>query len=257
MDLYFQGLAWFNKGFTPDNVAQARSFYDRALTVDPDNVDALVGSAGADFVAGVNIFVSDPTAAFAAAETKLTKALSSVPDHSGAHMYLGLVDMMTKRAAQGIAECEHALALDRNLANAHSAIGRGKILIGRAEETEAQIAEAQRLSPRDTLTYVWMSHVGTAKNHFGSGEEAVAWFRRSIEANRNYSSAYFLLSAALAGVGRLDEARSAVKAGLALNPTFSISRARAAWTAMSDDPTYLAQLESIFDGMRKAGMPEQ
>jgi TolB-like protein len=184
MDLYFQGLAWFNKGFTPDNIAQARSFYDRALTADPDNVDALVGSAGADFVAGVNIFVSDPTAAFAAAEAKLTKALSSVPDHLGAHMYLGLVDMMTKRAAQGIAECEHALGLDRNLANAHSAIGRGKILIGRAEETEAQIAEALRLSPRDTLTYVWMSHVGTAKNHLGSGEEAVAWFRLAIEANR-------------------------------------------------------------------------
>ena len=45
MDLYFQGLAWFNKGLTPDNVAQARSFFDRALTADPDNVDALIGSA--------------------------------------------------------------------------------------------------------------------------------------------------------------------------------------------------------------------
>ena len=48
MDLYFQGLAWLNKGLTPDNVAQARSFFDRALSADPDNVDALIGSAGAD-----------------------------------------------------------------------------------------------------------------------------------------------------------------------------------------------------------------
>ena len=45
MDLYFQGLAWLNKGLTPDNVAQARGFFDRALAADPDNVDALVGSA--------------------------------------------------------------------------------------------------------------------------------------------------------------------------------------------------------------------
>src|SRR5208282_3316505 len=45
MDLYFQGLAWLNKGLTPDNVAQARSFFDRALAADPGNVDALVGSA--------------------------------------------------------------------------------------------------------------------------------------------------------------------------------------------------------------------
>ena len=67
------------------------------------------------------------------------------------------------------------------------------------------------------------------------------------------ASHIFVLAAALAQLGRLDEARSAVKAGLALNPAFAISRARAVWTAMSDDPTYLAQLEPIFEGMRKAG----
>ena len=168
MDLYFQGLAWLNKGATPDNVAQARSFFDRALVADPDNVDALVGSAGADAVAGANLFVTDPMAAFAAAEAKLTKALSSVPDHARGHMYLGVVDIFTKRAAEGIAECEHALALDRNLADAHSIIGLGKIYIGRAEETEAHIVEALRLSPRDTMAYVWMIVAGVAKRHLGS-----------------------------------------------------------------------------------------
>ena len=75
-----------------------------------------------------------------------------------------------------------------------------------------------------------------AKLHLGSYEQAVAWFRRSIEANRNYPTAYFRLAAALAQLGRLDEARSAVKAGLALNPTFTIFRARAAWTAMERRP---------------------
>jgi TolB-like protein len=116
MGLYFQGLAWINKGQTPDNVAQARSFFDRALSADPDNVDALIGSARADALDGANLFVTDPTTAFAAAEAKLNKALSSVPDHALGHMYLGLVEIFTKRAAEGIAECEHALALDRNLA---------------------------------------------------------------------------------------------------------------------------------------------
>ena len=191
MDLYFQGLAWFNKGRTPDNVAQARGFFDRALAADPDNVDALIGSARADVVEGVNLFVTDPMAAFAAAEAKLTKALSSVPDHARGHLWLGLVDIFTKRAAEGIAECEHALALDRNLADAHASIGFGKIFIGRAEETEAHIAEALRLSPRDTLAYIWMTYAGLAKLHLGSYEQAVAWFRRAIEANRNYPPAIF------------------------------------------------------------------
>ena len=77
MDLNFQGSAWLNRGHTPGNVAQARGFFDRALTADPGN-----GSARADAVEGANSFATDPMAAFAAAEAKLTTALSAVPDHA-------------------------------------------------------------------------------------------------------------------------------------------------------------------------------
>jgi tetratricopeptide (TPR) repeat protein len=110
-------------------------------------------------------------------------------------MWLGLVEIFTKRAARGIDGCEYVLALDRNLVNAHAAIGYGKILVGRGEETEAHIAEALRLSPRDTLTYVWMTHAGMAKLHLGSFEQAVVRCQRAIEANRNYARAYFVLAA--------------------------------------------------------------
>ena len=173
MDLYFQGLAWLNKGMTTDTLAQARSFFDRALAADPDNVDALIGSARADLREGANSFVTNSVAAFAAAEAKLTKALSTVPDHARGHVSLGLIHILTKRATQGIAECEHGLELDRNLAQAHFAVGWGKIFIGRPKETETHIAEALRLSPRDTLAYAWMSNAGLAKNHLGSWEQAV------------------------------------------------------------------------------------
>jgi TolB-like protein/class 3 adenylate cyclase len=257
MDLYFQGLAWFNKGLTPDNVANARSFFDRALTADPDNIDALVQSAAADAVAGATLSAADPTAVFSAAEAKLNKALSVVPDHALGHMWLGFVDICTKRGEEGIAESEHALALDRNLAFAHASIGIGKSFIGRAEETEAHIVDALRLSPRDTLASSWMHMAGAAKNQLGSWEAAVAWFRRSIEANRNYPYPHFVLGAALAQLGKLDEARSAVKAGVALNPSFTLSSARALWTAFSDDPTYLSQIDPTLDGLRKAGLPEE
>jgi tetratricopeptide (TPR) repeat protein len=195
-------------------------------------------------------------AAFVAAETKLAKALSSVPDHAFGHMTLGLIYIFTKRAASGIAECEHALALDHNLANAHFSIGVGKTFIGRAEETEAHIAEALRLSPRDPTAYVWMNNVGLAKLFLGKYEQAVVWCRRAIEANRNFPHPHFLLGAALAHFGRVDEARSAIKIGLTLNPVFSLSRASGAWLAMSDDPTYLAQVEVTLDGLRKAGVPD-
>ncbi len=182
--------------------ASAQSFFDRALAADPDNIGALIGSAKADALAGGMSFSADPMAAFAAAEAKLTKALSAVPDHELGHMWLGVVEILTNRAAQGIAECEHALELNPNLAMAHASIGLGKIYIGRADETEAHIAEALRLSPRDMTAQGWMTFAGVAKNHLGSYEEAAAWCRRAIEANRNHPPAYFWLAAALAQLGR-------------------------------------------------------
>ena len=257
IDLFFQGLFWFGRGRSPNHIAQARRFFDRALAADPDNVDALVGSAAADIADGGNSFVADPVAAFAAAEAKLTKALSSFPNHTHGHAYLGYVEILTKRAVEGIAECEHALALDRNLADAHAYIGLGKIFTGRAGEAEAHIGEALRLSPHDPSAYVWLTEVGIAKNHLGDCEQAVLWCRRAIEANRNYPEAHFHLAAALARLGRLDEARSAVKSGLMLNPSFTVSLARINWTAMSDDPAHPHQLAPIFEGLRVAGLPEQ
>jgi hypothetical protein len=66
-------------------------------------------------------------------------------------------------------------------------IGFGKHFIGRAEETEAHVAEALRLSPRDSMAYFWMTYAGIASNSLGRWEHAVSWFRRSIEAVIGYS----------------------------------------------------------------------
>ena len=258
MDLYFQGLAWLYKVPTPDNAARARGLFDRALSADPENVDALIGSAVADLADGLAFFVKDPAEALAAAEAKSTKALSLVPDHARAHAVLGFVYMLTKRATEGIAECEHALALDQNLAEAHDWIGMAKILVGRAEETEGHALEALRLSPRDVSAYLWMYRAGHAKLHIRSYDQAVAWFRRAIEANRNWLYSHLELAAALARLGRTSEAHSAARVGLALYPAFTIARVRAAWTTLSDHPTFLAELrDQIFEGLRKAGLPQE
>jgi tetratricopeptide (TPR) repeat protein len=162
--------------------------------------------------------------------------------------------MFTNRAAQSIADCEQALALDRNLANAHAYIGWAKYFLGCGGETEAHVQEALRLSPRDTDGFVWMLFAGLAKLQLGADEEAVTRLRRSVEINRNHLTSHFFLGAALAHLGRLDEARSAVQAGLALDPTFTLSRFYI--HAPSDNPTYLAKRERLYEGMRMAGVPE-
>ena len=56
------------------------------------------------------------------------------------------------------------------------------------------------------------------------------------------------------GIPRMDEARAAVQAGLALDPGFTLRRYRAG--AASDNPTYLAGRERACEGMLMAGIPE-
>jgi len=254
MDLYFQGKAWWNKGLTPEYMEKARGLFERALSLDPLNIEALVGMASVDIAVAGAFITDDRTARLAKAETTLMKALSHVPNHALAHMLLGCVQMYTNRAAQGVAECEHALALDRNLADAHSFIGLGKYLMGRGAETEAHIREAIRLSPRDVFAFRWFLVAGFAKLQLCHDAEAASMLLRSVEVNRNYSISHTSLAAALALLGSLDQANATAKIGLALDPTFTIRRFRDG--ASNANPTYLAGRERICEGMRLAGVPE-
>jgi hypothetical protein len=58
---------------------------------------------------------------------------------------------------------------------------------------------------------------------------------------------------ALVLLGAVDEARAAAQAGLGLDPSFTIRRLRAG--ALSDNPTYLACRERIYQAMHMAGLP--
>jgi TolB-like protein/Flp pilus assembly protein TadD len=227
MDLVFQGKVWINKGLIPDYMARARSFFERAMALDPANIEAMVGSAMVDVTLAAALMTDDLAGRFAAAEATSTKVLSLAPNHAWAHLVLGIVRLYTRRVIEGIAECQHALELDHNLANAHALIGFARYLLGRGAETEAHINEALRLSPHDSYAHRWFVWVGLAKAQLNADAEAVVWLRRAIDLNRNYSIAHFDLAAVLARLGELDQARTTVQAGLALDPTFTIRRLRA------------------------------
>jgi len=254
MDHYFLGMAFYNKGQTADLLDKARSHFDRALDLDPDNVDALLERARVDVAVVASRLTEDPAERLRSAETDLSRALRLRPDDANARAVLGWARMYSNRAHQGIADCERALAIDPNLAAAHGWIGMGKYFVGRNEETEAHVLEALRISPRDTFAWAWMAYVGIAKLHSGSNEEAVTRLNRSVELNPNVSIPHFCLAAALARLGRLEDAREAARAGLELNPGFTISRFRS--TPVSDSPVFLAARERVYEGMRVAGVPE-
>ena len=254
LDFYFQGIAWFNKGPTPDHMARAHAMFERALALDPNNIEAMAWTAAVNLEVASAYMSDDGRALVAAAEAMLAKVLSLAPNHAFAHLLLGSALNATNRAAQCISECERALVLDRNLADAHAEIGLARHLMGQGAETEAHINEGLRISPRDTSAHRWLALVGISKLQILADVEALGWFRRSIELNRNYALAHFWLAAALALLGSLGQASGSAKAGLSLDPTFTIRRYRDG--ASSDNPTFLARRKRVCDGMRLAGIPE-
>src|SRR5208337_4660655 len=122
MDHYFLGMAFFNKGITAELLDKARSHFDSALELDPDNVEALIGRARVDLASVANWLSEDRVKRLRSAETDLGKALRLRPENP-ARALLGMVRMFGNRADQGIVECERALVIDRNLAGAHALIG--------------------------------------------------------------------------------------------------------------------------------------
>jgi TolB-like protein/class 3 adenylate cyclase/tetratricopeptide (TPR) repeat protein len=253
MDHYFIGLGLYHQSGI-EFLHEARANFDRALELDPANVDALVRRAWVEVTLAAAWFPDDRAKRLDRAEADLRRALQLQPGSAAAHAGLGVLYINSNRVPLGLVECERALAIDRNLATAHGWIGMGKYYIGQGEETEAHIQEALRISPRDAYACAWMVFAAFARLGSGRNEEAAAWASRAIEASPGFMSAYFLLAAALVGLGRIAEARETVRAGLALNPDFTIARYRA--SPSSDNPRYLASLERILEALREAGVPE-
>ena len=163
--------------------------------------------------------------------------------------------MFTNRAAQGIAECERALALDRNLADAHAFIGLAKYLLGRGAETEAHINEALRLSPRDIVAYRWMTVCRlrqiAARRRRRSGCLVAPEHRGQPKLSfRAFFSRRCSGAARPAGRGAGRRAGGTCAQPKLHHPP--LPRVNAS----SDNPTYLAGRERIYEGMRLAGVPE-
>jgi TolB-like protein/Tfp pilus assembly protein PilF len=254
MDLYFQGMAWYNKGRNPEDVECARGFFERALTLDPNNLDAALGKANADVQLAVGYRVDDRAERLLAVEATLNRVLSQSPNNAWAHYLMARVLVQTNRPAQSIEESERALALNPNLAEAQALVGLARLFEGHPEETESHEREALHVSPHDTDANVWVAYIALSKLYLGAYEEALDFYHRSIELNRNYATGRFYYGAILAELGRVDEAKAEVKAALALNPDFTLRRYRAG--AQSDNPVFLKGRERIIEDMRRAGVPE-
>jgi TolB-like protein len=91
LDLFLCGWAAFNRRHNADNLAESERFFNEALALDSESIDALVGLAMAKY-AFAAIYATDERAAyFGAAEAAAIKALALSPDYARAHAALAYI----------------------------------------------------------------------------------------------------------------------------------------------------------------------
>jgi tetratricopeptide (TPR) repeat protein len=129
----------------------------------------------------------------------------------------------------------------------------GSVILGWGGEAERAIEwseQGMRLSPFDSWT--WAAFDAQAMSHLlrGRYEEACRAAYKSVQANPAHSITYVQLAAALAKLGRLDEARAAAARVLELQPAFRYSRQ---FAGVNCAP---ALAEALGGALRDAGLPE-
>lgn len=254
VDLAMRGWAILNQPLSLRRHREACDLFDAALRLDNRNVEALIGLAfyhGSD----LRTFAStNRDEQLRIAETAIDAALALAPGSALAHFVHANVLHISGATERSLRELEFAITLDRNLAWAHADAGFLKVLLGRAEEAEADLINAIRLSPRDPGLDRWYALLGIADLFLGRLKSASDRLRKSVEINPNVAMPHFFLAAAAALSGRAVEAQDARKAGLQLDPNFTVARFRN--ERRSENPTFLAQRERIYEGLSLAGVPE-
>jgi tetratricopeptide (TPR) repeat protein len=254
VDLTMRGWAILNQPLSLRRDHEACDLFEAALRLDDRNVEALVGLAFRH-VNDVRVFAStNRDEQLRIAERAITEALALAPGNAFAHFVRANILHVSGETERSLRELELAIALDRNLAWAHADAGFIKVLLGRAEEAEADLTNAIRLSPRDPGLDRWHALLGIADLFLGRLRSALDRLRKSVEINPNVALTQFFLAAASAQSGRAGEAREARNAGLLLDPNFTVARFRN--EPRSKNATFLAQRERIYEGLRLAGVPE-
>ena len=234
------------------STAEARTLFEKAVDLDPDFALAFVGLALAHLVD----FWMDWTGSHERALAGLVRAAETSVRLDGqlalAHCVMGYAQYLTGRPQKAVASLERAVELDPSLAIAHAWLADALCSAGRADEAIPNVEKAMRMSPHDPLTWSFLFIIGQAHAYAGRYEEAIQWFEESLQLMPQWPPTLIWATSVYAHLSRQDEARDALEKLVQVWPAVSLSTIRVSLAGFVPP----VALEHIFDGLRKAGLPE-
>ena len=212
-EAYQRGLWHMGKGNAADN-ALAQQLFRKAIDGDPSFAPAYSAMAMASFLDGIYGKFPVFEDGFSAAGKHARNALGIDPTDADAQALLALQRFSQDGFEQGPADLSAlsaALLHNPNAAWAHGA--RGMILVqqGRYSEGRAALFLAEQLNPRDPSAAVFPTHFAISHYYERDYGSAASAAKAMVERYPNDPRAYRWLAASLGQLGKVEEAREALR----------------------------------------------
>jgi len=213
---------------------------DKAVTLDASNALAQIARGEALFVLGQN----------ADAEGALRKAVQFAPDSPLAHSRLARVLLALGRPPEAVAAARKATELDDSFGEGFAILG-GALIAENLNNWGEAIAQAQQGAFLDPENPIVQTIVGRIFEANGQMDQAVAAYRRALEADPGYAAARLALIKAELNRGNRDAAIAEANKATPGAPTSPEIQLLLAEVAIRDKEyeSALGYLERAIEGM--------
>jgi len=250
-ELLQRGLSHLYRANKTDR-AEAIRLFREAVALDTEFASAHAYLAFAHILSVTLGSAEDRAKAVTLAREAAEQAVSLDPNEPVAHYALGRAHIFDGEIEMAIGEMKTAIAINPNYARGHYGLGWAYDYgAGQAEQGLPHYDTALRLSPRDPMRWLTLLMKGSALRFLGHHDEAIANCRQACQLPDSGFLPQINLAAALAEDGQKREAQATIEKAMQLEPALSISFLRSNYIGMHE--TYS---KSLFDSLRKAGVPE-
>jgi adenylate cyclase len=192
IDLTMRGWYLVNSSFNQppeqgrDTLHQARALFERALQIDPNDVDALDGTAGTYFFDFINGWGDPGTDYDAKVLGQANRAITLDPDNRSAYWEKADYLVLSRRPGEALGAADVGLAINPNVPALYQARAVAENSLGRYEQAKADLDRAIRLSPRDPGMGFWHVDLGDAEINLGHFDAAIDeyQFRANLDGGR-------------------------------------------------------------------------
>jgi len=225
----------------------ARSLFERALEIDPNDADALAGNAATylrDFAFGWGDSGIDYEAKVL---EQANRAIALDPNKTNAYQVKADYLSLSGRPSAALNVANAGLAINPTWVSLYAPRASAENDLGRFEQAKADAERAIRLGPREPFLGAFLLVLGDAELNLGHFDAAIDAYRKALVAGQRRFFVYAHLAAAYGEAGKMDEATAALAEARRLNPDLTVKR------MIEHAPNFPA----LFEGARKAGLPEQ